>query len=288
LKTLDTKNLLDRDEDLLQALERELARRRFGSPVRLEASDDMTEGTRTIAEAEAGFPQRHLISQNIANNSATVREPTPEVSVFNFHYARPPEAVRQNWGLNKAIGCNETGFDGGADSTYRIQGWDFLMAGGALYNNLDYSFTAGREDGTFQYSDKQPGGGSATLRRQLRVLREFFDGLPFTSMSPAMEAVRAMPEDASVRALVAAGRIYAAYLHRGRIDKNRKPRYVVESGAKASRLGLELPAGRYRAAWVEPRTGRTLRRDSFDHEGGLRRFESPVFSEDLAVRIERR
>lgn len=33
----------DRDEDLLKALERELARRRFGSPVRLEVSDDMTE-----------------------------------------------------------------------------------------------------------------------------------------------------------------------------------------------------------------------------------------------------
>ncbi|WP_394616119.1 RNA degradosome polyphosphate kinase [Lentzea sp. JNUCC 0626] len=33
----------DRDEDLLQALERELARRRFGPPVRLEVADDMTE-----------------------------------------------------------------------------------------------------------------------------------------------------------------------------------------------------------------------------------------------------
>lgn len=33
----------DRDEDLLQALERELARRRFGSPVRLEVANDMTE-----------------------------------------------------------------------------------------------------------------------------------------------------------------------------------------------------------------------------------------------------
>src|SRR6476469_942463 len=33
----------DRDEDLLQALERELARRRFGSPVRLEVADNMTE-----------------------------------------------------------------------------------------------------------------------------------------------------------------------------------------------------------------------------------------------------
>ncbi|WP_253779500.1 RNA degradosome polyphosphate kinase [Goodfellowiella coeruleoviolacea] len=33
----------DRDEDLLEALERELARRRFGPPVRLEVSDDMSE-----------------------------------------------------------------------------------------------------------------------------------------------------------------------------------------------------------------------------------------------------
>ncbi|MFT3715690.1 MAG: RNA degradosome polyphosphate kinase [Gordonia sp. (in: high G+C Gram-positive bacteria)] len=33
----------DRDEDLLQALERELTRRRFGSPVRLEVGDDMSE-----------------------------------------------------------------------------------------------------------------------------------------------------------------------------------------------------------------------------------------------------
>ena len=33
----------DRDEDLLQALERELARRRFGSPVRLEVADDMSD-----------------------------------------------------------------------------------------------------------------------------------------------------------------------------------------------------------------------------------------------------
>jgi polyphosphate kinase len=33
----------DRDEDLLQAMERELARRRFGPPVRLEVTDTMTE-----------------------------------------------------------------------------------------------------------------------------------------------------------------------------------------------------------------------------------------------------
>lgn len=243
---------------------------------------------RTIAAAETGLPRRHLISQNIANYSAAVTDPTPEVSIFNFHYARPPEAVGRNWKWNKPIGCNETGFDGSADATYRIQGWEFLMAGGALYNNLDYSFSAGHEDGTFRYPETQPGGGSAALRRQLRLLRDFFDGLPFPRMSPAAGAVRARPQDASVGVLAAAGRIYALYLHRGRVDKNRKPRYVVDGAARASRLGLELPAGRYIARWIDPRTGKTLRRDRFTHQGGTRTLESPVYSEDVAGRIERR
>ena len=32
---------------------------------------------------------------------------------------------------------------------YRTEAWDFLIAGGGLFNNLDYSFAAGYENGTF-------------------------------------------------------------------------------------------------------------------------------------------
>ena len=56
------------------------------------------------------------------------------------------------------------------------------MAGGALYNNLDYSFTVGHEDGTFAPPAETPGGGSAALCRQLRHLRAFFDEIPFWRM----------------------------------------------------------------------------------------------------------
>src|SRR6185436_7720616 len=94
-----------------------------------------------------------------------------------------------NWRLNHAIGNNETGFDGPSDATYRIQGWDFLMAGGALYNNLDYSFTVGHEDSTFAPPEATPGGGSTALRHQLRHLRQFFDEIPFVHMAPAATAV---------------------------------------------------------------------------------------------------
>ena len=106
-----------------------------------------------ITDAEAAFPQRrrHLISQNVANGSRKVPNPNPQVSVFNFHYSRPPRSVSMNADLARPIGCNETGFDGQADATYRVQAWEFILAGGALFNNLDYSFSPDHEDGTYKY-----------------------------------------------------------------------------------------------------------------------------------------
>jgi len=74
-----------------------------------------------ITETEDNLPNRHLISQNVANFQKKVEDPIPYVSIFNFHYSRPPKAVTMNYELNKPIGCNETGFDGGEDWVYRTQ-----------------------------------------------------------------------------------------------------------------------------------------------------------------------
>jgi polyphosphate kinase len=51
----------DRDEDLLQAMERELARRRFGPPVRLEVADDMTEHMLELLLRELDVPPGDMI-----------------------------------------------------------------------------------------------------------------------------------------------------------------------------------------------------------------------------------
>ncbi len=101
-----------------------------------------------IADAERGAPHRHMVSQNISNGSRKIEHPEPGVSIFNFHYATPPDAVTANFGLNKAIADDETGFKGDADFTYRAEGWDFFLAGGSAYDNLDYSFTPAQPDGT--------------------------------------------------------------------------------------------------------------------------------------------
>ena len=78
-----------------------------------------------------------MIARNVANGRAKVNGPEPSVSLYNFHYATPPDVVALNAGLNKAIGDDETGFRGTSDRVYRTEAWEFLLAGGSTFSNLD-------------------------------------------------------------------------------------------------------------------------------------------------------
>ncbi len=166
-----------------------------------------------IVDEEKDFPSKHLISLNVANGAAKVENPHPAVSIFNFHYCVPPDAVAMNYHLNKVIGENETGFRGKEDFLYRTEGWDFIIAGGALYNNLDYSFTPPYPDGSF-LDYKSPGGGSPTLRRQLKILKDFIESFDFIRMKPDNSVIKGgVPAGLSARALVERGKQYAIYFH---------------------------------------------------------------------------
>jgi hypothetical protein len=240
-----------------------------------------------ITSAEQGQRFKHLISQNYANFSKKIEDADPNVSLFNFHYSRPPESVGLNYELNRPIGNNETGFDGGSDDTYRIQGWDFLAAGGALYNNLDYSFTVGRERGDYRYDPTYtPGGGSAELRKELGVLAGFFKALDLSHMTPAPGLlVGSRLEGGSARALVRPGRDYVIYVHQAHVDAHNKPAFTIDSTPHSATLRLELPRGPYEARWVDPKTGATVKKESFVHNGGEKELESPIYEKDIVLRI---
>lgn len=240
----------------------------------------------TIRATEQKLSARHLISQNISNGSKRVENPNPNVSVFNFHYSRPPSAVLMNYQLNRVIGNNETGFDGQLDATYRIQGWDFLVAGGALYNNLDYSFTAGHESGDFHYSTATPGGGSAQLRHQLGILKTLFDSLPIQQMHPSDSIAKLNASETGVVRVLAANGDCLVYIHQAQVHPGSKPSYVVDSAQKRTKLHLTLAAGRYRLLWINTKTGHTERETTSVLDAGKQTVESPVYSEDIALRIQ--
>jgi len=223
-----------------------------------------------------------LISQNIANQSATIQAPHPAVSIFNFHYAAPPNAVAINYHLDKVIGDNETGFRGTNNTPYRTEAWDFLLAGGGLYNNLDYSFVAGHEDGAFVYPSSQPGGGNPAFRRELRVVRDFLNSFDFVKLRPDASVIRpGLPAGVTARALSQPGKAYALYLLRGA----GKGSAGAPAPSGAISLELELPAGAYSAEWIDTRSGAVTKAGDLQHSGGTWPAPVPPFADDIALRV---
>ncbi|MGE5295361.1 MAG: polysaccharide lyase [Solirubrobacterales bacterium] len=225
----------------------------------------------TITATEAAFEHKHLIAQNIANNTQKIENPNPRVSIFNFHYAKPPVAVAENYGLSRVIADDETGFSGDDRvKPYRLEGWDFVLAGGAVYSNLDYSFAVGREDGSNKIN--APGGGGPELQSQLRILKDFIHRFDFVRMRPDNSAVKtALPKEITARVLAEPGQAYAIYVNGGGLTE----------------LALELPPGEYGAEWLNTKTGQTDKAEPFRHEGGARTLQPPSYVDDVALRIVR-
>jgi len=222
-----------------------------------------------LVSTEQALPNRHLIARNVFNYEGTISNPHPAVSLFNFHYAKP-QAASANQGLNRAIGDDETGFAGQEDLAYRREAWEFMFSGGALFNHLDFSFTASREDGIA--AQQAPGGGGPAIRRQLGVLRWFLEELPLVAIAPRAGLVTGgLPANGVARAIGANGGPYAVYFF---------------GGPQANPV-LQLPAGTYGGRWIDPRSGlSTGNVAEFVHPGGPVTLASPTYKEDVVLHLE--
>jgi hypothetical protein len=253
----------------------------FGDTAALEEWEQHM--TSIIADAEKNFAHRHLISQNIANGYSKVKDPNTAVSIFNFHYAKPPVTVGMNYGLNKVIGDNETGFNGISDVQYRTEAWDFIVAGGALFNNLDYSFTADHENGTFRVEQGQPGGGGINLRSQFKILSQVLSEIDFLKMRPNDSILHyAFTKPATARALISEGNQYLIYINDKKADNDSLAR-----AEKSLAFSINLPKGDYSAKWINTLTGERKPFAIKEHEGGEFKLQTPAFTDDIALLIKK-
>lgn len=218
--------------------------------------------------------------------SGAYREISSSFGITDNPLAPKPNRYICPWARSDQPGC----YDGGNkfdltrwDPAYFERLKDFLIAGGALYNNLDYSFTPKHPDGTF-LTYKSPGGGSPALRKQLRILKQFLYGFNFVKMRPDDSVIRKASPALSARALVERGKAYAVYLH---VPIPKKPKdigAIVNRKVKAQ-LTLNLPAGNYEEEWINTKTGQTEHKGAFRHQGGDKKLDSPMFAADVALRV---
>jgi len=221
-----------------------------------------------ISDEEASLDKKHLIAQNISNFQYDQGELPAGISLINFHYALP-DAVRLNLGLGGVIGLDETGFMPKEDQIYINQAWRFVLSGGGLYNNLDYSFTSSHENGTWPIADSNPGWGGPVFRKKLSYLVKAMDGLPFYEMKPCRDMFRT--EEAKMRhyALVKEGELYLAFIE----------------NCKGAKLLPEIPAGSYRCTWLHPGTGDTKTEELEVNASNA--LYSPYPADEVVLKIEK-
>ena len=224
----------------------------------------------TIVETEKALPKKHLISWNVANGAKKVDKPHPAISILNFHYATPPDAVAQNYALNLPIGENETGFKGTGDDHYRMEAWEFMLAGGALFNHLDYSYAVGHEDGSFPVKDPTPGGGGAALRKSFHFLRTFLERLDLPKMKPAPKLISKGPPE-RWRAIGDGATRFALYA----------------KGAAPAEIVFALPDGRWSQRWYDANSGMLLLEDTVEVTDGTAILKMPDCCSEVALDLSR-
>ena len=220
----------------------------------------------TIVDTEKDLPKKHLIAQNFTNFKHSLKSVDPNISILNFHYVWP-EAVWMNYAWDRPISFDESGFAGKSDTTYLRQAWQFMLAGGAVFNNLDYSFFVGKEDGRGE--NDAPGGGSATFRKQLSFLRSFLESFDFVKMKPDLTIVSHAP-GLDWQAISTPGKQYA----------------FIFVGEGAGWVKLNLPNGNYQFEWISPFTGEVLDKGQFKPPSkGPGTLQMPVFEQLVALKV---
>ena len=220
-----------------------------------------------ITDEESRLEKKHLIAQNYCNYKAPLSGVGENISILNFHYAWP-EAATWNYGFDKVIGFDESGFAGSGDQVYRRQAWRFLLSGGGLFNNLDYSFFTGYEDGTLK--NKAPGGGSPELRNQLNILKEFLHSFDLTRLKPDRSSI-ILGQGMIPYLLSDPGKAYALFLQ--------------AVGVESGELLIQVPVGSYAVSWISSLTGETIRSETVNAVDGYLKLRVPFEEGEIAMKI---
>lgn len=241
-----------------------------------------------IVETEAALPNRHLIAQQLETQVDFTAD--ERVSVIVAQYIRQNEdrqiggveALDTEYDHEKPIELNETAFyprwmEGDKLAGSRVESWEFMVGGGAAFNQLNGLYTVPNPAGE--------GPEIHVLLGALRNLRRFLEGFDYVRMRrDASFVLRGVPEGAFARCISEPGRQYALYLHHSRHEENHLC-YCVTPGDYEVKLELNLPAGRYAFEWVRPETGETLFRFVLRHAGGPAALQSPRHAVDIALGI---
>jgi len=235
-------------------------------------------------QAEESLPKKHLLGQTVQNLSPDFSDES-WCNWLPAEYVKPAEkALNLNYKNNKPIinvESNYFGFNLSKNAydvdAVRIEGWWFMLGGGAGSINLNGEYYREHETGDMNTQN--------FIVPQKKVLHEFMYSLDFVGMSRFIDFI-GTPPDAFSSAIVENGKQYAVYIFHGAYEGEWGAHFMPKPGNYRDTLTLNaIPAGAYFVEWIDPASGAVKGSESLTWAGGNLKVITPLYPIDIALRI---
>ena len=238
-------------------------------------------------QAEESLPKKHLLGQ-------TVQSSSPDLSSESWCNWLPTEyvgaaekAINLNYRSNKPIINVETNYFGISltkspytSEAVRLEGWWFMLGGGAGIINLNGEFFRGKESGSFTTQTQ--------IVPQKRILMEFMNSLDLAGLS-RFTGFSISPAGVLSNGIGESGKQYAIYLFHAKSDNEWGCSFVPEKGIFNDTLTIHtIPASSYLIEWIDPTSGVLKSSGSMIWAGGDLKLVTPTYSLDIVLHIARK
>jgi hypothetical protein len=238
-------------------------------------------------QAEELLPKRHLLGQTVQNLS-------PDCSNESWckwlptEYVKPAEkALNLNYKNNKPLINVESNYYGISltKNVYdvdaiRLEGWWFMLGGGAGCINLNGEFYRGQESGSVNTQ--------SYIIPQKKVLKNFMDSFDLVGLSRFTD-FSGTSSDAFCNVLAEDGKQYALYTFHGAYEGEWGAHFIPDPGSYQDTLILnKIPSGDYFLEWIEPSSGLVMNSEMLSWKGGNLTLVTPVYVLDVAMRMRKK
>ena len=242
-----------------------------------------------IINTESKLPKKHILAQQLeigvdfCDDDRVALIVTQYIGLNSRQVGGVP-ALNNCYCYNKPIELNETAYvpswyDRDHEAISRLESWEFMIGGGAGFNQLNGYFVPSNPSGENEINRKILAG--------LRNLRTFLESFDFVKMTRDFDTPQKISIGGSVNMISEKGKQYAMYIHHSfpNIGKFIASFYEPSYGQYEPKVTLALAKGEYKVTFIDPETMKVLKEDTFICDGGETVLACPRYTLDLAVKI---
>ena len=250
----------------------------------------ISEHLNLIINVETKLPKKHMIAQQLelsvdfCDDNRLALIVTQYIGMNSRQVGGIP-ALNSCDCYNKPIELNETVYVPSWDdyehtTIARLEAWEFMIGGGAGFNQLNGYYVPSNPSGENEINRK--------ILTGLLNLRTFMESFVFAKMTRDTDTPQKISIGASVNMISEKGRQYAVYIHHSfpNTGKYVATYYEPNYGSYEPRVTMVgIPKGKYIATFIEPGTMKVLREETMVSDGGETILDCPRYTLNLAVKI---